>query len=73
VNQPPTTWANGPIQISVEAAQRANDGVSRHDFQVLVDDAPIGTFQPAGMPEQKYTPARSACRPKCRKRSNSRA
>ena len=55
VNQPFTTWQDGTYEISFEAAQRANNGVSSEDFEVQVDGGSIGTFTPTGTAFQTYT------------------
>jgi hypothetical protein len=50
-------WDAGSYQLSFEAAQRANQGASNEDFQVLVDGAVVGKFTPADTAYQTYTTA----------------
>ena len=54
ITQATPDWAAGSYQISFEAAQRANQGISHEDFQVLVDGAVVGSFTPAGTAYQSY-------------------
>jgi hypothetical protein len=48
-------WATGSYKLSFYAAQRGNYGVSREDFEVLVDGVVVGTFTPSGTTYQTYT------------------
>ncbi|QOV88728.1 PKD domain-containing protein [Humisphaera borealis] len=57
MSQNVTGWQSGTYTLSFKAAQRANNGVSAHDFQVLVDGVVVGTFQPGGIDYQPYATA----------------
>jgi hypothetical protein len=57
ISQSAADWSAGSYQISFQAAQRDNSGVSRQDFQVLVDGNVVGAFTPAGTAYQTYTTA----------------
>jgi hypothetical protein len=48
-------WQAGTYTLKFKAAQRANNGLSRHDFQVLIDGVVVGTFEPTGTSYQEYT------------------
>jgi hypothetical protein len=50
-------WDAGAYTISFQAAQRANYGTSREDFQVLVDGIVVGTFTPSGTAYSTYATA----------------
>ena len=47
----------GSYQISFSAAQRANNGTSDEEVQVLVDGIAVGTFTPASTSYANYTTA----------------
>jgi len=56
ISQAVSGWAAGSYTVTFQAAQRGNRG-SNHDFQVLVDNAVVGTFKPSGTIYQSYTTA----------------
>lgn len=47
----------GSFVVSFLAAQRANQGTSAEDFQVLIDGTVVGTFRPSGTSYQAYATA----------------
>ncbi len=57
ISQSIAGWDGGTYTLSLSAAQRANNGVSNQDFQVLVDGVTAGTFQPSGTAYQSFTTA----------------
>ncbi len=57
ITQTVSGWAAGSYQLSFQAAQRANNGGSSQDFQVLVDGTVVGTYKPTGTSYQAYTTA----------------
>ena len=48
-------WSSGTYQVSFSAAQRALINTGGQDFQVLLDDAVVATFQPTSTAYQTYT------------------
>jgi hypothetical protein len=54
LSQTIANWAEGNYKLSFEAAQRS-DVVSNENFEVLVDGAIVGTFDPSGTSYQTFT------------------
>ena len=50
-------WAAGSYVLTFDAAQRGNFGVSRQNFNVLIDGNIVGTFTPSGTSYQSYSTA----------------
>ena len=50
-----TGWAAGSYVLTFDAAQRGNFGVSRQNFNVLIDGSVVGTFTPSGTSYQSYS------------------
>ena len=55
ITQSVAGWAAGNYSLSFDAAQRANYGTSREDFQVLIDGNVVATFKPTSTSYQAYT------------------
>ncbi len=54
-SQTVTGWPAGSYVLTFEAAQRGNYQASHQDFQVLVDNALVGTYVPSGTSYQSIT------------------
>jgi len=50
-------WAAGSYVLTFDAAQRGNYGVSRQNFNVLIDGNIVGTLTPSGTSYQSYSTA----------------
>ena len=50
-------WAAGSYVLTFDAARRGNNGVSRQNFNVLIDANIVGTFTPSGTSFQSYSTA----------------
>jgi len=50
-------WAAGSYVLLYDAAQRGNFGVSKENFEVLIDGSVVGTFTPSSTSYQGYSTA----------------